>query len=98
MTTERYVTPPEAADAIRKITSRWKDCTKVAKLAKKSSSPLAAQAPAMVAGLVEEILQAAMFVAQGDERPSWTAGWPSSETSRPQDWRLRRSRRQSEAR
>lgn len=68
MTTDRYVTPSEAADAIRKIVGRWRDCTQVANLAKKSSSPLAAQAPAMVAGLVEEILQAAFFVANGDER------------------------------
>lgn len=68
MTTDRYVTPSEAADAIRKIVGRWRDCTQVANLAKKSSSPRAAEAPTIVAGLVEEILQAAAFVAQGDER------------------------------
>lgn len=68
MTTERYVTPAQAADAIRGIASRWRDCTKIAGLARKSSGPKASEAPAVVAGLVEEILQAAAFVAQGDER------------------------------
>lgn len=64
---EQFVTPNEAAEAIRKIVARWKACTQIANLSKRSSSVRAAEAPEFVAGLVAEIMEAATFISQGDE-------------------------------
>lgn len=58
----------EAAAAIRGIVQRWRDCTQVAGLAKRSSQDaLVAQAPAVVAGQIEAILEAAAYLSQGDD-------------------------------
>jgi len=58
----------EAAAAIRGIVQRWRDCTQVAGLAKRSTqSRLVEQAPAVVAAQVEAILEAAAYLSQGDD-------------------------------
>jgi hypothetical protein len=62
------IDPTDAASAIRLIVQRWRECTQIANLAKKSTNqPLVEKTPGAVASLVEQIIEAAAYLSQGND-------------------------------
>jgi hypothetical protein len=58
----------EAAAAIRGIVTRWRKCTEVASLSKRSTqADLVAAAPSILSLQIEMIIEAAAWISQGDD-------------------------------
>lgn len=54
----------EAADAVRLIVQRWRDCTKIAGVGRKMTDK--ARAVEAVSQLVADIIESALWLSQGD--------------------------------